>query len=95
MAQLAQFTSPVVCARTRLHADHARRQRLEERQKLGTADLPAQYYLAGGIHAMHLKNVFRDVVGCMWTAPLIVARCGDHYGTSRCRESGRRPPHQF
>jgi hypothetical protein len=61
-------------------------------------NLSAQHNLDGRIHGMHLKNVLRVarpiVVRCMSADPLIVARCGDRYGISRCRESGRRSSHQ-
>jgi hypothetical protein len=43
-------------ARTGLHANQARRQRLEERQQLGMAHLSAQYHLAANLFSPSLVD---------------------------------------
>jgi hypothetical protein len=50
-----------MCARTRLNADEAGRQRREELQQLRPANALADHYRPIGVHAVNLKNRLRDI----------------------------------
>jgi hypothetical protein len=61
MTELAQFASPVVCRRTGLYADHARRQRLEEGRHFTASQLATDDDLAAGVDAVDLEPVLGEV----------------------------------
>jgi hypothetical protein len=51
----------MMCGRARFNADEARRQCREELQQLRSGDPLAHHYRASGVHAVNLKNRFRDI----------------------------------
>jgi transposase/predicted O-methyltransferase YrrM len=53
--------APMMCGRARFNADEARRQCREELQQLRSGDPLAHHYRASGVHAVNLKNRFRDI----------------------------------
>jgi hypothetical protein len=61
MPEALERAAPVMGARTRFHADQARRQVPEERCQLLTPELPAQHGLASRINPVHLKHVLRQI----------------------------------
>jgi hypothetical protein len=62
MAELRQFACPIVCCGTRLHADQARRQSLEERHHLTAAQLLPDDDLLGRINTVNLEHVLGEII---------------------------------
>ena len=73
LAKLRQFTRPIMGRGAGLHADQARRQRLEELQHLAAPQLLTNDHPFSRVDAMDLEHVLARskpiVVTCMWTAP--------------------------
>jgi hypothetical protein len=61
MAELRQFACPIVRRSTGLHADQARRQRLEERHHLTAAELLPDDDLLGRINTVNLEHVLGEI----------------------------------
>jgi hypothetical protein len=59
MAERLKPATPMMCGRTRLNADKARRQGREEFQQLRSADALADHHRAINIRSMNLKNRLR------------------------------------
>ena len=82
MAELREFTRPIMCRRAGFHADKTRCQRLEERQHLTAPKLLPDNDLFVAIYSVNLEYVLGTwntflaiskpiVVTCIWTAPLM------------------------
>jgi hypothetical protein len=61
VAKLREFTRPIVGRGTGLHADQARRQRLEERQHLAAPELLPNDDVFDRIDPVNLKHVLGDI----------------------------------
>ena len=61
MTKLRQFTRPIVGGGARLHADKARRQRLEELQHLAAPELLPNDDLLSYVDSVNLKHVLGDI----------------------------------
>ena len=61
VAKLREFTRPIMCGGARLHADKARRQRLEELQHLAAPKLLPNDDLLGRVDPVNLKHVLGDI----------------------------------
>src|SRR6516162_4564366 len=99
VAERLKPAAPIMCGRTRLNADEAGRQGREELQQLCSADALADHHRATRVHAMNLKNRFRNIETDR--ANLAHGRLPSKwfvstkppYGTLM-PQSGRRPQHQ-
>ena len=61
VTKLREFTRPIMGGGARLHADKARRQRLEELQHLAAPKLLPNDDLLGRVDPMNLKHVLGDI----------------------------------
>ena len=61
LAELVQFTAPMMSCRTRLDADEAGVKASEEFQHLATAQWLTNDYLAASVDAVNLENIFGKV----------------------------------
>ena len=98
MAQRRNRPRPVVRRRTRLHADKAPRQSLEEPQNLNAAHRFTDHHGAARIDAMDLKNVLGQInsdrrnLAHGWLPPLVIL---DDTILALEMPSGGHPPHHF
>jgi hypothetical protein len=61
VAELRQFTRPIMCGRAGFHADKAKRQRLEKRQHLAPPQLLPNDDFLPDIDPMNLEQVLGDI----------------------------------
>src|SRR5262245_18008501 len=61
MAERRKLTAPVMCGRTRLNADQARRQSYEELQHLRAGQTLADHNRTISVHAVDLKHQLRNI----------------------------------
>src|SRR5262245_19152619 len=61
MAERRKLTAPVMCGRTRLNADQARRQSYEELQHLRAGQTLADHNRTISVHAVDLKHQVRNI----------------------------------
>ena len=61
VAERLKLAAPMMCGRTGLNADEARRQCREELQQFRSSDALAHHHRASGVHAVDLKNRLRDI----------------------------------
>ena len=61
MTKLREFTRPIIGGGARLHADKARRQRLEECQHLAAPKLLPNNDLLAGVDAVNLEHVLGNI----------------------------------